>query len=867
MSSSSSSSSSRLGWPYDVFLSFRGEDTRKNFTDHLYTALLQAGIHTFRDDNELRKGEEISSHLLKAIQESKISIVVFSKGYASSTWCLDELSEILDCRQTAGQIVLPVFYDIDPSDIRKQKRSFAEAFDRHEELFKEEMEKVQKWRTALLEAGILCGFDLHSIANGHESKLIQMIVEEVLSKLNPRYMKVATYPVGIDSQVKDIISMLCVGTNEVRIVGIYGMPGIGKTTIAKAVFNQICHKFEGSSCLLNISERLDQHTGLLKLKKQLLRDILKGYIWHCNDDDEGINLIKSRFCRKRVLVILDDVDQLKHLRALAGERDWFGPGSRIVITTRDERLLTRLEVEKKYHAKGLNNEESLQLFSWHAFKRPHPMKEYVELSKVVVDYVDGVPLALEVLGSKLFKRSITHWRSFIEKLQKHLPHQIQRQLITSLDDLDGEVKGMFLDIACFFNGMDKDYVGKILDGRGFYPEMGFDILGERSLLTVNSENELQMNNLLRDMGREIIHQMAPNHPGKRSRLWHPEDIMDVLDKYCSGTEVVEGIVLDAQASKDVFPSTSFAPMTSLQLLKLTGGRVGGHYEHISKALIWLCWHKFSLKTLPHKFRLDSLVVLDMQHSNIRELWKETECLNNLKVIDLSNSRFYAKTPNFSGLPSLERLILENCTSLADIHQSVGELKKLVFLNLKGCYELKKLPESISELKSLETMNLERCYRLEKLPEQLGNMQVLTDLLLDGTYVQQLPSSTGILKKLKKLLVRRVRLPIRTAPPLPPSLEELVIKEERQPFLPPSFSGLSSLTTLDISNRYLSNNDISINLGSLSSLQDLNLAGNDFSELPAGIGHLAKLEKLDLSRCPNLLFISETPSSFKSFGGT
>ncbi|KAJ6883725.1 TMV resistance protein N-like [Populus alba x Populus x berolinensis] len=319
-SSSSSSSFSRLGWHYDVFLSFRGEDTRKNFTDHLYTALQNAGIHTFRDDNELPKGEEISSHLLKAIKESKISIVVFSKVYASSTWCLDELSEILDCRQTARQIVLPVFYDIDPSDIRKQKRSFAEAFDRHEERFKEETEKVQKWRTALVEAGRLSGFELRSIANGHESKLIQMIVEEVLSKLNPRYIKVATYPVGIDSQVKDIISMLCVGTNEVRIVGIYGMPGIGKTTIAKAVFNQICHKFEGSSCLLNIRERLHKKRGLLQLKQQLLRDASKGYI-RLHDDDEGINRIKSQFRRKRVLVILDDVDQLNNLRDLTGKRD------------------------------------------------------------------------------------------------------------------------------------------------------------------------------------------------------------------------------------------------------------------------------------------------------------------------------------------------------------------------------------------------------------------------------------------------------------------------------------------------------------------------------------------------------------------
>ncbi|CAK7345857.1 unnamed protein product [Dovyalis caffra] len=127
-SESSSNSSSGVRYSYDVFLSFRGEDTRKKFTDHLYYALDQAGIHTFRDDNELPRGEEISQQLLKAIEESRISIVVFSKGYASSTWCLDELAKVMECKNSMRQIVLPVFYDIEPSDIRKQTGSFAEAF-------------------------------------------------------------------------------------------------------------------------------------------------------------------------------------------------------------------------------------------------------------------------------------------------------------------------------------------------------------------------------------------------------------------------------------------------------------------------------------------------------------------------------------------------------------------------------------------------------------------------------------------------------------------------------------------------------------------------------------------------------------------
>ena len=151
------SSRSRPNGAYDVFLSFRGEDNRKNFTDHLYTALVQAGIYTFRDHNEIPRGEEISKHLLKAIQESKISIVVFSKRYASSRWCLNELVEILKCKNgKTGQIALPIFYDIDPSDVRKQTGSFAEAFVKHEERF-EEKYLVKEWRKALEEPGNLSG--------------------------------------------------------------------------------------------------------------------------------------------------------------------------------------------------------------------------------------------------------------------------------------------------------------------------------------------------------------------------------------------------------------------------------------------------------------------------------------------------------------------------------------------------------------------------------------------------------------------------------------------------------------------------------------------------------------------------------------
>jgi hypothetical protein len=149
-------------WTYDVFLSFRGENMRKNFIDHLYFTLKNAGIKTFRDDNELRRGEDISSQLLSAIEGSKVSIIVFSKDYADSSWCLEELVKIMECRRTVKQCVLPIFYDVEPTDVRHQKDSFEQAFSKHEKCYLSNIDKVIRWRTALKEVANLSGWDLKS---------------------------------------------------------------------------------------------------------------------------------------------------------------------------------------------------------------------------------------------------------------------------------------------------------------------------------------------------------------------------------------------------------------------------------------------------------------------------------------------------------------------------------------------------------------------------------------------------------------------------------------------------------------------------------------------------------------------------------
>ncbi|KAL5732584.1 hypothetical protein ACOSQ2_032276 [Xanthoceras sorbifolium] len=258
-----SSSSNAPQFKYDVFLSFRGEDTRYNFTSHLHKALSDKQLEIFIDYN-LNRGDEISPSLLEAFEKSQLSIIIFSKTYASSSWCLEELVKILECREQYGQIVIPVFYGIDPSGVRYQTGSFADAFAEHGQ---QSSHKVQRWKDALKKAANLSGWQ--STANKPESVLMEDIVQNVLKRLNDMSSVDTSYLVGIDSKIAKIESLLCIGTNDVRSVGIWGIGGIGKTTLAEAVFNKISSQFEGFCFTYHVRERSEQSGGLNQLRQEL----------------------------------------------------------------------------------------------------------------------------------------------------------------------------------------------------------------------------------------------------------------------------------------------------------------------------------------------------------------------------------------------------------------------------------------------------------------------------------------------------------------------------------------------------------------------------------------------------------------------
>ncbi|KAG5625807.1 hypothetical protein H5410_011025 [Solanum commersonii] len=836
---------------YHVFLSFRGEDTRNTFTDTLYAALVGAGWRTFKDDNEIERGENIKTELENAIINSRSSIIILSKNYATSTWCLDELVKILEHKRTKGHAVLPVFYHVDPSEkhLRVMRGKLkAESDEGKREL----IDKVRKWRAALGEVADSGGVLVNNEEYKKESEFIEEILQLIEDKLNRTISSVAPYLVGISSRVKNIISWLQDGSHDDNVIAISGMSGIGKTT---------------------------QPDGLIRLQKQLLYD-LTGKKSKIQDTDKGIIKIRDAICFKRVLVILDDIDQQEQIHAIIGMKNWFCPGSKIIITTKNSCLLKVQEIQKVHKVREMGNDESLELFSWHSFGEDHPADDYMELSKRVVKHCGGLPLALQVLGSSLRGKNIDVWKSALDKLETIPASQIIKKLKFGYDSLkDDHDKNLFLDIACFFARKDKDYVIAVLEESYIYTRIGIQNLIDRFLLMIEG-NKLIMHQMLRDMGREIVRQESSKKPGRRTRLWHYKDSFNVLRENM-GSETIEGLFFDMNMVKEgesfmgssssgrkwlltevksyrfgfsrhpnKFSSKSlnelelgtnlFTIMNKLRLLQINYTHLNGAYKDFPKNLRWLYWRGFPLKCVPNDFPLESLSVLDMRNSCLERLWEGRRVLPLVKILNLSHSHSLFRTPDFSGLPMLEKLVLKECVNLIEVHESIGTLDaRLIFLNIKNCKRLQKLPREICKLKVLKTFIISGCSNLVELPRDLWRMQSLEVFLANEIPMSQLPS-------------KRKQNPIWNA------LIRSWVPKPKKVFEVSWVSLPKSLVKLSLSECKLSEVAFPRDFSNLMSLQNLDLSKNPISCLPDCIRTLSRLNNLELGSCTMLKFLIDLP---------
>ncbi|KAH0754010.1 hypothetical protein KY290_024280 [Solanum tuberosum] len=514
------------------------------------------------------------------------------------------------------------------------------------------------WWTMLEEKNSRCFEDQRNSykERKEEAELIQSLVKKVLGKLDNTPIGVAKYPVGLHSRLDQLLRLLDVKANGVKVVGLYGMGGVGKTTLAKALYNQFVVYFKKRSFISDVKGTARQQNGLVTLQRKLIGDLNPGASPIIDSTAKGIQLINESANNERVAIFLDDVDDANQLRELIGGRDWFCQGSRIIVTTRDQNVLDPSIVNCTFEVTQLNLSDSLKLLSYHAFGKEQPPKKFLGLAEEFVTLSGGLPLALEIFGSSLFyKKGLKEWEDVVQKVRQIRPGELQDILEISFGALDDQERCIFLDLACLLlnTRLEREDAIAIFKGCGFAAETAITALTAKSLLKIVDGNVLWMHDQLKDMGRQIVQRENSGNVDKRSRLWNHDDIMTVLNsELVVDTSNIEGIVFDFERNQDqnseevswiclilkkvlekyigqgrttngsTFHTRAFQCMVKLRLLQINHVKLVGDFKLLPADLKWLQWKGCPLEVIPPELLSRKIAVLDLSESMITQVWNE-----------------------------------------------------------------------------------------------------------------------------------------------------------------------------------------------------------------------------------------------------
>ncbi|CAN1195514.1 Disease resistance protein L6 [Linum perenne] len=619
--------------------------------------------------------------------------------------------------------------------------------------------------------------------------------------------------------------MLDLGSQGVKVVGLHGMGGIGKTTLATTVYNKVSAHFDRYSFVKDIRETQKQH-GALILQKNLISDILK--MDSVGTIVEAKKIIRERVAQFKIFVVLDDIDEKFDFEEVLGNSKSFASGSRFIVTSRDIKVLRRLSggQSKLYKVQGMSLIHSLQVFCKHAFKKDSPQSGFEELSNAIISTAGGLPLTLKVIGSLLYQEEEVVWKEKLKQLRKIPEEEVMERLKISYDGLRYEAQQIFLDIACFYIGENKGFPSYMWSGCNFHPILYVNILVQRSMLEIGDDNVFLMHDQLRDMGREIVRREDIEHPWMRSRIW-------------SNKEAQELLLNNKEANK-------------LKVLILGDG--------------------LKMSKLLEFPKSGSLEILDIEFSNKEEDLK-IEKLRNLKVLILKD---YCKIGKIKGgtigmMKELRELNL--CGISCDYNTfrqtivDIQELSSLQILNVHSHHLVNvlkgiKLPKSLKKLNTSSGFaNVEELLDLEEFT--IFGSEATTELAIppaassrggdttNSTIIPWINSSK--LKSMELKRMKRITMVESKDTLLPSSLTKLTIYSVYSERIP-NLKNLRNLTKLKIEE--CPNLEEIQGMGGLKSLRVLRIERAKELTSIHGLGNLmscssCKLTTLEIRYCPLL----------------
>ncbi|XP_057455176.1 disease resistance protein RUN1-like isoform X2 [Lotus japonicus] len=758
-----STSSSRV-YPkqYDVFISFRGEDTRANFTSHLYSALSNKNIKTYID-YQLKRGDDVGSELEKAIKNSLMSVVVFSKRYATSKWCLQELVKIMECRRNEGQIVIPVFYKTDPTDVRHQTGSYQKPFEDYDRAAaaskkKDHQDKVDSWRSALTQAANISGWD--SSTQRDDSQVLQSVVNDVMQKLQLRYPKNLEGLVGIEEQCEAVECLL----GKVGRIGVWGMGG-----------TELGELGEGSTLIVTTR---DKH-----LLDGRVEEIYEVNPW---DFEKSLVLFSLAAFKKR--------EPEKGYEDISRRAVEYAGGIALALKVLGSHFLSRstrfCEAELNYMKRSkesLKKIQELLLVSYNGLSG-REQAIFLDIASFLKDEnEDSVIRILDACGFNATSGvEILKDKALISisKTNTIQMHDLLQDL--ALDIVRNDVRGSRL--------RDIEQIRDVLENDKGIPEV------EGITLDLSQEVDLQLSADIFNMPKLRIFRLyvpagkqklanvlynpgfLQNHKRGSAGLkyfeWNRYPSKSLPPNFCA--KFLVAIRMLHSDIEELWPGTQ--DLVNLETIDLSECKQLVKLPDLSKALelkwVYLSGCKSLCVVHPSLLSVDTLVTLILDRcEKLKSLISEKHLryLKELNVDDCSSLEKFAMSSD-----SIKRLDLSK-TGVKKLYPSIGHLSKLEWLNLESL-RLENLPNELSHLTSLKELrisncgvideenlhvlcdgllslkllHLKDCYELFELPDNISALSSLRELRLDGSSVEKLPTSIKLLEKLEILTLVNCR---------------------------------------------------------------------------------------------------------------